>query len=248
MTKLAIMQPYFLPYIGYFQLIAAVDEFILYDNIKYTKKGWINRNQMLQNGQSVMFSLPLKNDSDYLNICERELAPNFDRSKLIRQLKESYRHAPFFLPTMVLVEKIVAFKNNNLFDYLHHSIIAVCDYLGIATCIKIASRMAIDHSLKKQEKVIALCHAAGANTYINAIGGVDLYSNDAFKASNIDLKFIKTTPFEYAQFSHSFIPCLSIVDLLMFNPVELIREKIVNSYDIIQGSSIQNTLSGHAPA
>ena len=67
--RLAIMQPYFFPYIGYFQLIAAVDQFIVYDNIKYTKKGWINRNRMLQNGKDVMFSLPLKSDSDFLDVC-----------------------------------------------------------------------------------------------------------------------------------------------------------------------------------
>ena len=75
--KVAIMQPYFFPYVGYFQLIASVDLFILYDNIKYTKKGWINRNRMLQNGEDVMFSLPLKKGSDYLDVCERELAANF---------------------------------------------------------------------------------------------------------------------------------------------------------------------------
>ena len=89
--RLAIMQPYFFPYIGYFQLIAAVDQFIVYDNIKYTKKGWINRNRMLQNGKDVMFSLPLKSDSDFLDVCERELAADFNRDKLLNQLKGAYR-------------------------------------------------------------------------------------------------------------------------------------------------------------
>ena len=85
--KVAIMQPYFLPYIGYFQLIAAVDVFIVYDNIKYTKKGWINRNRILLNGKDVMFSLPLKSDSDYLNIRDRELSADLSRGKLLNQFR-----------------------------------------------------------------------------------------------------------------------------------------------------------------
>src|SRR5258705_11030314 len=97
--RLAVMQPYFFPYIGYFQLIAAVDLFIVYDNIKYTKKGWINRNRMLRNGKDVMFSVPLKNDSDYLDVCERELAADFNRDKLFNQLKGAYRGAPNFSQT-----------------------------------------------------------------------------------------------------------------------------------------------------
>ena len=87
MKTIAIMQPYFFPYIGYFQLIAAVDMFIVYDNIKYTKKGWINRNRLLNRGKNVIFSLPLKNDSDYLNVCQRELAADFNRDKLLHQFK-----------------------------------------------------------------------------------------------------------------------------------------------------------------
>ena len=96
------MQPYFFPYIGYFQLIAAVDLFIVYDNIKYTKKGWFNRNRLLQNGKDVMFSLSLKNDSDTLDVCERELAASFNRDKLLGQFKEAYRRAPYFAQTFPL--------------------------------------------------------------------------------------------------------------------------------------------------
>ena len=94
--KLAIMQPYFLPYIGYFQLIAAVDQFIVYDNIKYTKKGWINRNRLLQNGTDTVFSIPLSKDSDALDIRERQIAADFRRDKLLKQIAEAYRKAPYF--------------------------------------------------------------------------------------------------------------------------------------------------------
>jgi len=95
-TAVAIMQPYFLPYIGYFQLMSAVDTFIVYDNIKYTKKGWFNRNRLLQNGADVMFSLPLKSDSDHLDVRDRNLAADFKREKLLNQFRGAYARAPFF--------------------------------------------------------------------------------------------------------------------------------------------------------
>lgn len=173
--RLAIMQPYFMPYIGYFQLIAAVDLFIVYDNIKYTKKGWINRNRMLQNGKDVTFSLPLKSDSDYLDVRERELAADFNRDKLLGQLKGAYHGAPYFKQTFPLVEQIVQHQDTNLFRYLHHSIVKLCEHLGITTEIKIASDIAIDHGLKCQDKVLALCEAAGASMYVNTTGGMGLY-------------------------------------------------------------------------
>ena len=113
--KLAIMQPYFLPYVGYFQLIGAVDMFIIYDNIKYTKKGWINRNRMLRNGSDAMFSLPLKRDSDYLDVVKRQLAADYDRTKLLNQFKGAYLRAPFFADTFPLLERIVCHEDQNLF-------------------------------------------------------------------------------------------------------------------------------------
>lgn len=231
--KLGIMQPYFLPYIGYFQLIAAVDKFIVYDNIKYTKKGWVNRNRMLQNGKDVMFSLPLKNDSDSLDICERELAPNFNRDKLLNQFKGAYRCAPYFGQTFPLIENVVRYEDTNLFRFLHHSIIKTCEYLGITTEIVISSGVAIDHGLKNQEKVLALCEAVGAPTYVNAIGGMELYSKEKFRQKDIELKFIKSHPFEYAQFGDEFIPWLSIMDVMMFNPLADIKQRILCDYTLV---------------
>lgn len=231
--RLAIMQPYFMPYIGYFQLIAAVDTFIVYDNIKYTKKGWINRNRMLQNGKDVMFSLPLKSDSDSLDVCERELAADFNRDKLLNQIKSAYRRAPCFAQTFPLVEQIVRYEEANLFRFLHHSIVKTCEHLGITTETSISSGIAIDHSLKGQDKVIALCEAVGASTYINTIGGMDMYSKETFREQGIELKFIKSRPFDYEQLGSEFVPWLSIIDVMMFNPIEVIRACITNNYELI---------------
>jgi hypothetical protein len=231
--KVAIMQPYFLPYVGYFQLIAAADLFIVYDNIKYTKKGWINRNRILQNGQDATISLPLKKDSDHLDVRDRALAADFEREKLLNQLREAYRRAPHFDRTFPLVERILRHPETNLFGFLHHSIAATCAHLGIATPIRISSQVDIDHGLRNQDKVLALCEAVGATTYVNAIGGIELYSRDAFLARGIELKFIRSLPFEYAQFGAPFVPWLSIVDEMMFNPPDALQQRIASHYELI---------------
>lgn len=231
--RLAIMQPYFLPYIGYFQLIANVDQFIVYDNIKYTKKGWINRNRMLRNGKEQVFSLPLKQDSDYLDVCGRELSPDFNRDKLLNQFKEAYRRAPYFVEIFPLIEQIVRYADKNLFRFLLNSILKTCQHLGITTEIKISSGVAIDHTLKNQDKVLALCKAVDATTYVNAIGGREMYSAGAFKNEGINLNFIKSKPFHYPQFDNEFVPWLSIVDVMMFNSLDTIKSCVSANYELI---------------
>ena len=230
--RLAIMQPYFMPYIGYFQLIAAVDQFVVYDNIKYTKKGWINRNRMLQNGKDAMVSLPLKKDSDTLNVVQRELAADFNRDKLLNQFIGAYRRAPYFEQTFPLVETIVLHEDSNLFGFIHHSIIKTCEHLGIGTEIRVSSEITIDHDLKGQDKVLALCGAVGANTYVNAIGGMELYSKDVFRELGVELKFIKSAPFNYPQLGNEFVPWLSIVDVMMFNSAYETQAQLTQ-FDII---------------
>lgn len=227
------MQPYFMPYIGYFQLIAAVDTFIVYDNIKYTKKGWINRNRMLQNDKDTMFSLPLKSGSDSLDVCERKLAVDFNRDKLLNQFKGAYGHAPYFAQTYPLLERIVRCEDNNLFRYIRHSLVETCAHLGIDVEIRISSDVSINHDLKAQDKVLALCRALDADTYINAIGGTELYDREAFRAQGVELKFIRSKPFEYAQFGAPFVPLLSIADVMMFNAPEQIGIAIREGYELV---------------
>jgi len=226
------MQPYFLPYIGYFQLIGAVDTFVVYDNIKYTKKGWINRNRMLQNGKDAIFSLPLKGASDALDVCQRELAADFNREKLINQFVGAYRRAPFFRETLPLIESIVRYKESNLFGFLHHSILKATEHLGITTSIRVSSDIAIDHSLTSQEKVLALCEAVRTRIYVNAIGGTELYSKEVFQNKGIELKFIRSKPFEYPQLGNAFLPWLSIIDCMMFNPLGAIQAYISDNYEL----------------
>jgi hypothetical protein len=239
--KVAIMQPYFLPYIGYFQLVAAVDTFVIYDNIKYTKKGWINRNRFLLNGHDEMFSLPLAKASDNLTVAERRIAEDFRPEKLLNQLKGAYHHAPFFGPTWELLLSIMHFEERNLFAFILHSVTRVCRHLGIDTPIRTSSTIPIDHSLKSQDKVIALCASLGADSYLNPIGGTSLYSRAGFEAEAIDLRFLKAELQAYDQMGGTFIPWLSIIDVMMFNPAEKISGTLLKGFTLVDGEPLQHT-------
>lgn len=227
------MQPYFLPYIGYFQLITQVDTFVVYDQIKYTKKGWINRNRYLLNGKDQMFSLPLQRDSDMLNICDRQLAENFERSKLISKISEAYRKAPYYRETLALFERIVMCPENNLFGYVFNAIIETCSHLDIHTKIVKSSSVEGESVLQGKERVLALCHALGANAYLNPIGGLELYSKAEFSAAGVPLSFLKSRCCEYPQFGHPFVPWLSILDVLMFNSRERVGAMLRDEFDLV---------------
>ena len=222
------MQPYFFPYIGYFQLINAVDEFVIYDNIEFVKKGWINRNRILVNGIDEYISLPLKKDSDYLHVKDRLLADMWDieRKKMLNRITESYRKAPYFKETYEVLEKCIMFEDRNLFKFILHSVQILLQYLNIDTKLVVSSFIPIDHQLKSDEKVMAICKERGANIYINPIGGLELYNKERFSVHNIELQFQKANYITYTQFNNEFIPWLSIIDVMMFNDIESIKEKI----------------------
>jgi len=232
--SVGIMQPYFLPYIGYWQLLAAVDRFVIYDNIKYTKKGWINRNRFLRNGEDAYFTLPLKKGADHLAIVEREIAAEFVALEWLRPLAEAYRKAPCFDQVFPVLQEIVQSSSRNLFDFLHHSLVVTARYLGIDTPIVVSSTLPIDHQLRAEARVMAICEAAGATRYINPIGAkaAGLYSLDAFTSRALELRYLQTRPVTYAQFDRSFVPWLSIVDVMMFNQPAAIRQ-MLDEYDLV---------------
>lgn len=232
--NLAIMQPYFLPYLGYWQLLAASDVFVLYDNIQFTKKGWFHRNHILLNGEKKLFTLPLKQGSDYLNVVERYLADDAGAAinKILAQIKQSYRKAPYFDITYPLVEKCFCYPQTNLFYFTEHSIQLLCQYLDIKCRIIRSSDISIDHNLRAEDKVIALCKALGASRYINAIGGVELYSDSSFQRSGVELCFLQSGLPAYPQFGNEFVPYLSIIDLMMFNSQQQLKEMLTD-YSLI---------------
>lgn len=235
MKKIGIMQPYFLPYIGYFQLMDMVDEFVIYDNIEFSRASWIRRNRMLQNGKDVYFTLPIKKDSDFLDVDQRYLADNFDKEagRLVRRIESNYSKAPFFKEFFPIVEKIIYYEERNLFDYILNSVVKIKEYLNIATPILTLSKFGKDiQRLRAQDKVIGICKALQATHYINSSGGTHLYDSESFQKENIELLFFRAKQFEYPQFDNDFIPFLSILDVCMFNSVAQVQEYL-NHYEII---------------
>ena len=234
--KVAIMQPYFFPYIGYFQLINSVDKFVIYDDIQYTKKGWINRNRVLQNGKDCYISLPLKKASNYLDVRDKYLADTWpkDRIKLLNKLSNCYRKAPYFHEVFPTIESIIQSNKNNLFDYLYHSIKELMDYLNITTEIVVSSSLNVDRTYKAEQKVIAICKEMNATHYINPIGGTELYSKYIFNQALINLQFLKSNNIIYSQFNSEFIPWLSIIDVIMFNSSSKVNELLSLEYGLIQ--------------
>lgn len=212
------MQPYFFPYLGYFQLINAVDKYVLCDDLNYIKNGWINRNYYVVNHEKKLFTISLKKASQNKLINEIEIGDDFYR--WIKTIQVNYPKAPYYKAVIELVEKIVSYENRCLSDFIINSIKEILFYLHIDTPILISSQLEKDCSLKCTDKVINICEILGADVYINAIGGYKLYDKAQFASRNIDLKFIKTDIVPYRQLNGEFIPSLSILDVMMFNSVE----------------------------
>ncbi|KEZ88805.1 hypothetical protein IO99_01180 [Clostridium sulfidigenes] len=227
--KIGIMQPYFFPYIGYWQLINTVDKFIIYDNIEFTKKSWIRRNRILLGNTDRMITLPIKKDSDYLNINERMISQNFkmERIKLLNQIKVAYKKSPQFDIIFPLVEDCIMKENRNLFDFIYYSVKKIIDFLNIDTELIISSKINMDHSLKGKERVIEICHQLGAKEYVNPIGGIEIYDKKEFEENGIELFFLKTNAIEYHQFNNNFVPNLSIIDMLMFNDKNRVKDMLL---------------------
>ena len=231
--KVAIMQPYFMPYIGYFQLIKAVDTFVVYDDVNYIKKGWINRNNILVNDESFLFTIPLKEASQNKNINQIyiEELPNW-KVNFLKTIKLSYKNAPYFQDVFSLIQEIVNQEEHNLAKNIKYSLDKICKYLSIPTKILFSSEIDKNNDLKGQDKIIEICNKLEATKYINTIGGKDLYNKEAFLNNTIELNFISTNPIIYSQFKNDFIPWLSIIDVMMFNSVDKIND-FLNQYELV---------------
>lgn len=228
------MQPYFFPYIGYWQLINLVDKFIILDDVTYIKGGWINRNCILVNNTSSYITVPLVNQSSNKLICETKIVVlNNWRNKMIKTLEMTYKRAPYFNDVFILLTKLIEYKCNNLVDYLVNHITEICQFLEIKTHIISTSRNYKDNELSGESRIIDICKLEGANMYVNAQGGRELYGAGSFKKELIDLRFISSRNIKYQQFGDIFVPWLSIIDILMFNSKEDINS-MLQSYELIE--------------
>jgi len=231
--KLAVMQPYLFSYIGYFQLINSVDKFVILDDVNYIMKGWINRNRILVNGKGYMFTFPLKKVTQNKKIFEFEFATDIPWvPRFLKTIEYNYKKAPFFNDTIKIIENIFSIKETNLSKWLTYQIKILCNYLEIGTEIIETSRIYNNQFLKAQEKIIDICKKEKASTYINSIGGTDLYQPEAFSEIGCELKFLKSHLIEYNQFNKQFVPFLSIIDVMMFNDIVSIK-KLLNKFELI---------------
>ncbi|MDR2191638.1 MAG: WbqC family protein [Endomicrobium sp.] len=224
--KLAIMQPYFFPYICYWQAIAAVDKYVVYDDVNYIKGGWVNRNRILVGNSAKFVTLALDKSSPYKKINEIDIL-QYGKQNAVNAIENAYRKAPYFKEIFPFIKSIIANQEPNLAEYLYSQIKNVANYLNITTKLLLSSRdVEKDSALKGQEKVLDICKRLGATQYINAIGGQELYSASEFEKNGIALNFLKTHNIEYKQFDNTFVPNLSILDALMFNPVENVKRML----------------------
>ena len=227
---LGIMQPYFMPYIGYWQLMAAVDTYVVYDDVNYIKGGWVARNNILLNGQKHMFTITLNGASP--NKLFNEITIKDDFKKFSRLIESAYRKAPYYSEVSALLDKIYNYEDKSLGAFMMHSFQVVLDYLEINTKLVLSSTIAKENSLRGKDKVKHICHLLGADTYYNAIGGQELYDKNDFKADGIDLYFVQPNLAPYVQLAKEFVPGLSIIDVLMYNS-RFDAKKMIDNYTLI---------------
>ena len=228
--KLGIMQPYFFPYIGYFQLIAAVDMYVIADDLHFIKNSYIKKNSILENGAPALFSLELIGASQNKLINEIEVGNNAE--KLLKGLQRRYAKAPYFKDVFPLLQTILLDQEKNLARFLGNSLIKIADYLTLETTFLYSSEIEKDNDLKFDERIFEICKKVGSDHYINAIGGKELYDKDKFAKEGIRLNFIETKEISYPQFGKPFVPNLSIIDVMMFNSQEECK-KLLQKYELV---------------
>ena len=222
--RVAVMQPYVFPYVGYYQLVANVDVLVFLDDAAFIKRGWINRNRILVNGREHLFTIPLRDVSQNRTIAQHSIIDGWSDG-FLKTLKHAYVRAPMFDETYRLVDGIVQRQHKDIASLAMHSVTCVASHVGLRTTFDVSSKFQ-NAGLRGQERVIDICRALHATTYVNLPGGVSLYNADVFLQHGIALEFIPTLRLTYEQFDNEFVPNLSIIDALMFNDRETIKNHL----------------------
>jgi hypothetical protein len=225
--KLAIMQPYFFPYIGYFQLVAAVDKFVFYDDVNFIKNGWINRNRLYLGGAVRYITVPLSGASPFLKINQVDIQDGEAwRRKILESVRHSYSKAPYFDAVNSLLSGVLLSETTKIGELAKKSVVDIAAYLGLQTEFVHTSTVYQNQSLSGSARVLDICAQEQAQEYHNPPGGRDLYSEREFRERGIKLSFIEPTLARYKQFADEFMPGLSILDVLMFNSPEAVRAQM----------------------
>lgn len=221
------MQPYFFPYLGYFALMAAVDVFVAYDNVQFSRPGWINRNRILRDGSPEWWTATVA-DSPHTHLINQRRYRDWptQRERLLDLLRQRYRKAPQRAEGLALVESALPDDEDNVARCNTRLLMRLAAALDLPCRVLCASELAHDIHLRGEARVLALAAALEATDYVNAPGGRGLYTNANFEAQGIALRFVEPAPDAYRQFDHPFVPCLSIVDALMFLPLEEVRRRV----------------------
>ena len=229
--RLAIMQPYLFPYIGYFQLISAVDVFVIFDDVNFINRGWINRNYILCGGESKLLTMELERSSQNKLINQINVGNRND--KLLKTINHNYSKAPFYPQVFPIISNILTNKEKNLATFLNLQLDAICTYLDLYPKWLISSNLNKDNSLRGQDKILAICNQLEATHYINLYGGRHLYNTELFAAAGTELLFIRSKQVTYPQSRNPFVPNLSIIDVMMFNSPGTIRHSLLKSYELV---------------
>ena len=234
--KLAIMQPYLFPYLGYYQLISAVDHFVVLDDVTFIKQGWINRNRILSDGGAFTFTVPLRGAGSHVRIDEIAVSareyPRW-RERFLRTLRQNYRKAPHFDAVMSLIDAVFCPPGARILirDLATESLRVVMRYLGLPFRHSFSSMYAKPDDVRGADRVMFLCHALGASAYYNAPGGRDLYDRRRFAREGIELRFVVPRRIEYPQGRGAHVANLSMLDVLMFNNRAAVRS-MLGEYDL----------------
>lgn len=233
--RISIMQPYFFPYIGYFQLINASDIFVCFDDVNFIKKGWIHRNRLYFNGDIRYFTVPIDNASQFKKINETEVSGHEFKKwkyKFISSIESFYKKQPYFLEGMNIVEMVLFSNFSKISEIAANSLIACCNILNIKTPFKYSSQIKNDGNLKKELRLVDICKQNKCNSYLNASGGKHIYTSDMFSRHGIKLEFINPNISTYPVHGRTFIPYLSILDPIMCCGSDYVRENLISDYTV----------------
>ncbi|MBB3168362.1 WbqC family protein [Simiduia aestuariiviva] len=229
--KLAVMQPYLFPYLGYYQLANSCDLFVFYDDVNYIKGGFINRNYLLTNNGVTRFTLPITKQSSFKKINELEFSG--DTKKILKMIAQSYSKHPYFDDVYPIVVNIIEQKERLVSKVCASSIIAVFQYLEMDLNWVYSSECDYERCLDPQDRIVKICGSFKADAYINSIGGRNLYDHEGFKRNGIDLLFLNKFQRTYVQQNakDGFVDNLSIIDLLMSCSKREIKS-FLNGYEV----------------
>jgi hypothetical protein len=244
MKTICVIQPYIFPYLPYYQLAHAVDEFWIFDDVQYIRRGWMNRNYILNNGQRQLFTLPVAKGSRSDLISEKQLSDDFAKSldNLILSIRNSYARAPHVDVVLGMLAELSLSTWESFLEFSSRSLELTFRRLGVHAPMRRTSRLDIPDELHGAERIIEVCHRAGAQHYVNPIGGLALYDEDSFAQAGLRLSFLKGELPEYPHGAKgAFEPGLSILDFLAWvSPTDY--DRFLQSYKLIGGQDGRDQL------